>query len=374
MHLADVTMFYAPASGGVRTFLEAKARWLASHPEHRYDLLVPGAREEQSGYRTSLPAMTLPFGHDYRFPLRVRPWIRTLQSLKPDLIEAEDPYRLAWASLRAGRSLGVPVVGYYHSDLPRLVATRLGHWATPLLERYVARLYRQFDLVLAPSQIMVDKLHRLGVEGAEVQPLGVDTRNFHPAKRDPDLRKQLGLPESTFLLIFVGRGAREKNTPLLLECMRRLGAGYHLLLVGPGMPLRVPANVTVINEYVPKEKVARYLASADALMHAGDGETFGLVILEAMASGIPVIGVRAGALSELVQPGCGLLAQPGSALSLADNVRALFANGYRGMGRLARRRTERYHSWDHVFGQLIDRYHRVAYAARESRRGRTGHG
>ena len=356
MRIVDVTMFYAPASGGVRTYLEAKPRWLARYPGLDHRLLVPGERRGCSEGLCTLPAPRLPFGHGYRFPLRRGPWLSALERLQPDVIEAEDPYLPAWAALDAGARLGVPVVGYYHSDLPRLAGSRLGPWSNRLLDTYVARLYRRFDRVLAPSEVMAAKLRRLGVERVFVQPLGVDTRLFHPGLRDPAVRAGLGLNDTTRFLIFAGRGSREKHIPLLLEVMERLGEGYHLHLAGSGMPRRLPPNVSRSTGFVQSDQVARLLASSDALLHAGDRETFGLVVLEAMACGIPVVGVRAGAVSELVAPGTGLLAEPGRAESLARAVRGLFADGFREMGRIARRHVVAHYGWDRVLPRLLGHY------------------
>lgn len=359
IHITDLTMFWAPASGGVRTYLEAKTRWLDAQPGIRHSLLVPGPEVCSEHGRYTLPAPPIPFGHGYRFPLRQAAWLDKLLALRPDIIEAGDPYVLPWAALQVGRRLNVPVVGFYHSDLPRLVAARAGHWTDRWLDGYVQRLYRHFDRVLAPSEVMADKLRGLGLERVYVQPLGVDTARFHPNQRDPALRRELGIPDSTRLLIFAGRAAREKNIPLLLRAMVKLGTGYHLHLVGSHMPQRLPSNVSKSSGFVDQTQLPRLLASSDALLHAGDRETFGLVVLEAMASGIPVVGVRAGAVPELVAPGCGLLAQAGSAESIADTVRALFANGYRGMGRIARRHVEQHYAWEQVLPGLLDHYRQL---------------
>ena len=132
------------------------------------------------------------------------------------------------------------------------------------------------------------------------------------------LAAELGLADTTRLLVFAGRGSREKNLPVLLDCMRRLGKHYHLLLVGSHMPTHVPANVTIINHFCPATQVARLLASADALLHAGDQETFGLVILEAMASATPVVAVRAGAFGEIVNEQCGRLCQANDGPAMAQ--------------------------------------------------------
>src|SRR5690606_39444042 len=126
------------------------------------------------------------------FPVRRAPWRNLLRSLRPDLIEVGDPYMTAWAALDAGRRLDVPVIGFYHSDLPLLVGNRFGHWLGANLNGYVARLYGSFDRVLAPSQAMASKLIALGVRNVYVQPLGVDLETFQPSRRDPGLREGIG--------------------------------------------------------------------------------------------------------------------------------------------------------------------------------------
>lgn len=362
MHLADITMFYAPASGGVRTYLGAKRDWLLRQPGVRHSLLVPGARSAETQGIYTLPAPSIPFSHGYRFPLRERAWLRLLQQLRPDVIEAGDPYRLGWAALEAGARLDVPVVGFYHSDLPRLVGARAGRWTDPLLDAYVQRLYRRFDRVLAPSRVMAEKLERLGVQRVQVQPLGVDIDHFHPRRRDLQVRGRIGIPGGARLLIFAGRGSREKHIPVLLQTMRALGPQYHLLLVGSHMPMRTPDNVTVLDRFVDQSELATLMASCDAMLHAGDQETFGLVVLEAMASGLPVVGVRAGAVAELVAPGTGLLAKPHCPESIAQTVRALFADGWPEMGRLARRHVEQHYAWGQVLPALLGHYRELCGA------------
>lgn len=360
MHLADITMFYAPASGGVRTYLSAKRAWLLRQPLVRHSLLVPGAQCAEDHGIYAIPAPPIPFGQGYRFPVREAAWVHALEQLQPDVIEAGDPYRLSWAALEAGARMDVPVVGFYHSDLPRLVGARAGRWTDALLDAYVQRLYRRFDRVLAPSQVMAAKLEALGVERVYVQPLGVDIDQFHPRRRDPNVRARFHIDDNTRLLIFAGRGSREKHIPRLLETMQQLGPAYHLLLVGSHMPTRTPANVTVLDRFVAQSELACLFASADAMLHAGDQETFGLVVLEAMASGLPVIGVRAGAVAELVAPGTGLLAEPGCPDSMAQAVRALFADGWPEMGHLARRYVENNYAWNRVLPSLLEHYRELS--------------
>ena len=359
VHIADITMFYAPASGGVRTYLDAKHRRLDAMSGVRHSLLIPGASASHDNGVYKVPAPALPFGKGYRFPVRLAPWCNTLRSLQPDLIEVGDPYLTAWAALDARRQLDVPVIGFYHSDLPLLVSNRMGNWFTPNVEAYVSRLYGNFDRVLAPSQVMADKLRRLGVGNVHVQRLGVDLATFNPERRDPQLRAQLGIPDTTRLLVFGGRGSREKNLPVLLDCMKHLGPHYHLLLVGSNMPASVPDNVSVINHFCSGSEVARLFASADILVHAGDQETFGLVILEAMASATPVVAVAAGAFTEIVNEQCGRLCKPNDGQAMAAAVRETYEAGVRKLGAQARRHVEQHYSWDSVVNGLLGHYQAV---------------
>ena len=119
---------------------------------------------------------------------------------------------------------------------------RFGAPVARRLKRYVADLYGRFDSVLVPCRSMGDRLEDWGVQGVRVQPLGVDLDTFHPRRRHEELRRTLGLPDTTRLLVFAGRNSREKNVNDLLATAQRLGRGYHLLLMGPGMPTQVPGQ------------------------------------------------------------------------------------------------------------------------------------
>ena len=357
MHLCDLTMFYAPHSGGVRRYLDAKHDWLARHALVRHTLLTPGPyRGLLAPHQHTLRTPPLPFSDGYRFPLRTRPWVNYLLELSPDLIEAGDPYRLGWAVLQAGQELGIPTIGFYHSDLSRMIAARFGKWTGTTSRRYLRHLYNRYDRVLAPSQVMCDQLLDSGVTRVQVQPLGVDAERFHPRQRSERLRRELGLARTTRLLIFAGRYAREKNIDRLIETFRLLGPDYHLLLVGPEMPCPSAVNISSFSRFVNVAELARLLAGSDALVHAGDMETFGLIVLEAMASGIPVVGVNAGAVVELVTPETGVLAQSSTARDLADAIVALFEQDVARMGIAARQAVEARWTWHRILARLFTTY------------------
>ena len=125
------------------------------------------------------------------------------------------------------------------------------------------------------------------------------------------------------------------------------------------MPASVPDNVTVVDGFRPAPHVARLMASADALLHGGDQETFGLVILEAMACGIPVVAVAAGAFTEIVHEHCGLLCPPNNPKAMADKVRELFSADSRHLGAQARRYVAQHYAWDAVVDSLLGHYRAV---------------
>src|SRR5579872_67376 len=326
LHVVDTTLFYSPTSGGVKRYLNAKHAWLTAHTSWEHTIVVPGPDlcVERGGLCT-LPGYPVPGTFNYRLPLNVRRWTRLLAELEPSVIEAGDAFHPGWCAWRVAQRRGIPIAGFYHSNLPQIMGRRfLGGVTEPALRRYLRSLYSRFDVVFAPSRVMCDYLGELGVHHAVHQPLGVDAEVFHPRRRSLALRERLGLSAATRLLIFAGRFAEEKNLPLLLQAFARLGAPYHLLLVGGKRTARPSANVTLLPYRRDSLELARWIASSDALVHAGTRETFGLVTLEAMACGRPVVVARAGAFPELVDETVGMLAEPESVDSMAGAIAALY--------------------------------------------------
>ena len=362
MHIADVTLFFAPHSGGVKRYLLAKHRHHAGRAGVRHSLVVPGARKRETEPGIfELPGLRVPFGGGYRVPLRPAGWRKFLAELAPDVIEVGDPYHLAWSALAAAADCGAATVAYAHSDLPRMLASRFGSLVGRAADVYLRKLYSRFDFVQAPSRLIAQRLRESGIERVVVQPLGVDSEVFHPSRREDLLRAQLGLPADTRLLIFAGRMAREKQIPLLLDTFSTLGKPYHLLLVGGEQCKRLAANVTLLPYEQETTRLARLLASADALVHAGAQETFGMIVIEAMACGLPVIGVRAGAVPELIDERVGALADAGDARSLAPAIDQLYTSNLRQMGQVARARVEKRYAWSSTFALQLDRYARLTH-------------
>ena len=367
MHLVDTTLFYSPTSGGVKRYLDAKHAWLSAHTSWEHTIVVPGPEDRVNrGGVSTLKGPVVPGSFNYRLPLNPARWTDLLLALEPSIIEAGDAFHPAWCAAHVARQRGIPVVAFYHSNLPQIIGRRAGGFSERMVGRYVRWLYERVDAVFAPSRLMCAYLNHLGVGHTILQPLGVDTDVFRPDRRTHDLRARLGLSPDSRVLIYAGRFAGEKNLPVLLHAFARLGSPYHLLMIGGDHEARPSANVTLLPYCKDSRELATWFASADGLVHAGTKETFGLVILESMACGRPVVAVNAGAIPEFVDDSIGILAQPNNAASMADAIAALYDRDLEQMGAAARARVLQQYTWDKAFrGQTM------AYASLVGSRRRT---
>lgn len=356
MHVLDITMYYAAEGGGISNYLNAKSSWLARNTHVRHTILSSSVKAcSLSPSVIALPGIGIPGINGYRLPRSLRVPARIVQRCRPDLLEVGDAGPCALAALHVRRRLHVPLIGFYHSDLHALVGDRFGPGAAAIAGRYLRHLYNQFDLVLAPSRLMVHRLEQLGVADAVHQPLGVDTGIFSPARRDAGLRERLGLPAGTRLLVYAGRFTPQKKLGVLIEAVRRLGRPYHLLLIGGGSALPASPNSTILPFERDPGRLARLLASCDLLTHPADGETFGLIALEAMACGLPVLGTGGG-VAELIDPGTGLVVRPDCANSLSDGIAALFGSDMARLSANARHKACAHFDWNRIMPQLMERY------------------
>lgn len=353
--LVDTTMLYAPRSGGVKRYILSKKAWIeANRPGVSHSLIVPGARHKaRADGIVQLRATKLPFGDGYRWPSSVKRWSAWVAAMKPSIIEAGDPYTPGQGALEAGQRVGCPVVGFCHSDPAGLAALHFGEWAKKPVEKRWAKLFSQFDRVVSPSRFIARRLEEAGVNNIVIRPLGVEIDTFRPERRDRQwLVKQLGLGNDARLLCFAGRPAKEKNVDVLIEAVQKLGAPYHLVLVGAGAGMPEEDRVISMPYESDPKAVAKIIASCDAFVHANDKEPFGLIVLEAMACGRPVVGVNAGGVAETVDESVGQLAASADADDYAQAVEALFARDIEAIGRAAREKAVSQFAWNRVFEDL----------------------
>ena len=300
--------------------------------------------------------------------LRVPPAIELIEHCEREnygriLISTPGPVGLA--ALAAGKLLGVPTTGIYHTDFPRYVAALGGNARLEDLARsYVRWFYRQMDEVLVSSAAYAEELVRMGVERSRLRdlPRGVDLDLFSPERRQPDFFARWSLPPGPVLL-YAGRLSREKNLGALFEAfaaLRERGVRAGLALVGDGperraLEMRWSAPDVAFTGYLAGEELAAAYASADLFVFPSRTDTFGNVVLEAMASRLPPIVSREGGPAEQVRHGeTGLVVDLDRPGALADALQALFAHPElrRRMGAAARSHAVTC-SWDRLLNTLF---------------------
>lgn len=382
MKICALTQSYADTGGGVRTILQEQRAWCQARGiEHV--LIVPGPQDStaRDGVLTTHTVRSpfVPGSSVYRLLLRSGHVLRLLERELPDVIEVHCTYNLPWTALHHRRRRGGLVAAFFNTDLSigyvetpvrnsvgRLSPTLgrgVGRAARAAAERYLRALYRRCDAVIAISPAMQQRLDDIGVPGSHCVPLGVDTDTFHPTRRDDALRTGLGLGPGDTLLVYAGRLDGEKRPDIVMaafELVRAAGRDdIHLVLVGEG-PMRDvlegraarAGNARVLHYMQDRAELARLLASADVYVTAMAHETFGLSVVEAQSSGLPVVGVRAGALVDRVHAGEGVLVAPGDAAAMARVILETPRDAWSTMGQAARTRVESEFSWSRTFDTL----------------------
>ncbi len=379
LSVLDITEWFGDTSGGIRTYLLQKAQYVAARPSLRHVIAVPGARDainEQNGVRLyRLQGPPIPRQKPYRFMLATRSINKIVRHEKPDIIEVGSPFIVPWVVRRAVRSMDVPLVCFYHTNVPRLLAPGL-HRNNPARRlmyraswRYMRRLDQLFPLTIVTSSYAAQDLAREGITRIARVPLGVDLERFHPERQRSRAftRRRFGLPEG-LLAGFVGRFAREKELDVVLDAWREVErrTGARLVLVGGG-PLeaalrahRYAARVTFVPFQPSRAALADVLASLDLYIAPGRIETFGLSSLEALSSGVPVLSADSGGVREQVErSGAGATFVAGDAESLCESACGLFGEDLVALGRQGRAYAVAEHAWDRVFDQLFDVYRAV---------------
>lgn len=382
MKVCDLTQSYSSVGGGIRTYLHAKRRFIEDRTTDEHVLIVPGPEDRvvrdgrmTTHYVASPPVPTSPH---YRLLLRSRRVREILRAERPDVIETLDAYNLPWAALRYRdrTAPGTAVIAGYRTDFPKayvepIVRSVTGRWVAARARRvayqYAGALYRRMDAVYSLTARTASQLHDLDVEPVDVLPLGVDTEWFSPVHRSERVRRSFGAEPDDPVLIYVGRLDGEKRPQTVIDAYRLLPEHLraHLVLVGEG-PLReafeglgeADDRLHVLGFVRDRQRLAGLLASADVYVSAMPHETFGISIIEAQACGLPVVGVRAGAMVDRVPETVGRLGPVDDAEAMAQNVLGVLEDRA-AMAVRARELVESTFSWDRTFETLYALYDRV---------------
>ena len=384
----DLTQSWSSVGGGVGTYLRHKRQHILQTMPHRHLLIVPGAHDEvvedDKAITVTIASPKVPGSPKYRLMLRNGAVREALARFKPDIIECQDAYNLPWAAIaHVKKHPGTALVAAYMTDFPtvyverpfrKVVGNTLAGAASRLCYWYCGKLYSHFDGMFALSANGgLTKLQSLGIDRIEVVPLGVELGDFSPQRRDPRLRRQLGIGDHEPLLIYAGRIDGEKRAQLLVDALallpRELGA--HLVLIGDG-PLRDSIRergdprIHAPGYVRDRSELARWLASADIYVSGMADETFGISIVEAQASGLPVVGVAAGAMVDRVTPEIGRLGPVDDAPTMARNILHVWNSDRSAMGAIAQQHARQY-SWDRSMSDLFTSLYPKAFRRAWSR-------
>jgi alpha-1,6-mannosyltransferase len=320
--IVDISEFYSPTGGGVRNYVDQKFKAAARH-NHSLTVIAPGTRNSvetrEGGKLVWVETPQLPFDRNYRMFWRARDVWRILDDEAPDVVEGSSPWRGGWIAARwqgaAAKMLFMhadPVAVYPQTLLSGLMSASAIDKLFGWYWSYLRRLNACFDGCVVSGTWLASRFAGHGLHNLHVVPFGVETAWFGPGLRDNALRsvmlEKCGLGPDAALLVNIGRHHPEKRVGTAIDAVTKAQKSrpVGLFVIGDGLiHARVRAkaartsHVHVAGWVKDRAKLARMIASADALLHCSSAETFGFVVAEALCCGTPVIVPNAGGAGDL---------------------------------------------------------------------------
>lgn len=360
MRIAIVTETFLPKIDGIVTMVTKTVETLQAHGDEVVIFAPSGGPDALFGAKVvSLPSIPFPFYPELKVAAPRRSMRQHLEAFRPDVFHLFEPSLLGIGGIYYGKVMHVPIVISYHTNLPAyLHYYRLGFFEGPTWKLMRAR-HQRADLNLCTSTPMMDELRDHGIDRLALWERAVDAQRFHPSKCSAEMRNRLsgGEPQKP-LLLYVGRLSAEKDIGSLREVLRAMPEA-RLAIVGDG-PVRhelerhYKETPTYFAGYMNGDPLAQAYASADVFVMPSQTETLGLVLMEAMASGCPVVACRAGGIPDAVEDGVtGFLFEPSDKQGLIATVqRALAKTPERENLRMRARADVEQHSWEGSTRQL----------------------
>jgi glycosyltransferase involved in cell wall biosynthesis len=367
MKIALFTETFLPKIDGIVTRLKHTVEHLVRQG-HQVLVFCPegGLKEYQGAKIHGVSGIPLPLYPELKLALP-RPTLgQALEKFRPDLIHVVNPAVLGLGGIYYAKTLGIPLVASYHTHLPQY----LQHYGLGSLEGLLWELlklaHNQAELNLCTSTAMVTELIERGIERVDLWQRGVDTELFQPHLVSQTMRQRLsrGQPEQP-LLLYVGRVSAEKQVDQIKPVLEAIPEA-RLAIVGDGphreaLESHFQGTPTHFVGYLQGLELAAAFASADAFIFPSRTETLGLVLLEAMAAGCPVVAAASGGIVDIVTDGVnGYLFDPQDPQGcISATQRLLAAREERELLRAqARQEAERW-SWSAATEQLVNYYQQV---------------
>ncbi len=310
-----------------------------------------------------VPGVPLPLYPELRVGPPTWKTYQCVKRFKPDVAHYIHPVLIGVPGMMMARRMQIPTVASFHLDLARLVHHFKLGFLEPVTDALTRTVFNAADYSLAPSNLILQDMQKVGVKRVGLWKRGVDAEKFNPRYRSAEMRDHLsdGHPEDT-LLLYVGRLSTEKQIDRLKYVLEAV-PGTRLALVGHGpareeLEKHFEGTPTKFVGYLKGEPLSQAYASADMFVFPSSMETFGLVVVEAMAAGLPVVSSRVGGVRDVVHEGVtGYTFDVGDVPALIDGVRQIAVSRERitSMGIAARRFAET-QSWDAMMDEVVDLY------------------
>lgn len=368
MHIAFFTETFLPKVDGIVTRLTRTIEHLVAAGDEVLVFCPEGAPDNYCGAQVmGIPAVPLPLYPELKLALPRPVVAETIDSFQADVIHVVNPAILGLGGIWLAKTQAIPLVASYHTHLPKYLEHYGLGMLEPLLWELLKAAHNQAGLNLCTSTAMVQELSERGIHNVDLWQRGVDTDAFHPELASAQRRQRLFGPhqDGDPLLLYVGRLSAEKQIESILPVLNAL-PGSRLALVGDGphrqqLEKTFAGTATRFVGYLRGEELAGAYASADAFLFPSSTETLGLVLLEAMAAGCPVVAARRGGIPDIVTDGeNGCLYDPDQTDGLLVATRRLLEQGERHqrMRLAARREAERW-GWRAATAQLRRYYKQV---------------
>ncbi|MFM7362514.1 MAG: glycosyltransferase family 4 protein [Cyanobium sp.] len=368
MKIAFFTETFLPKVDGIVTRLTKTIQHLVAAGDEVLVFCPEGAPDSWMGARVvGVPAMPLPLYPELKLALPRPAVSEALERFGPDLVHVVNPAVLGLGGIWLAKTRNLPLVASYHTHLPKYLEHYGMGMLEPLLWELLKAAHNQARLNLCTSTAMVGELSEKGIQHTALWQRGVDTELFRPELACAQMRSRLhGIHDDTGnLLLYIGRLSAEKQIERIrpvLEAMPQT----RLALVGDGphrqqLERLFEGTPTTFVGYLAGEELAAAYASGDAFLFPSSTETLGLVLLEAMAAGCPVVGAARGGIPDIVSDGInGCLYDPDDAASLISATARLLGDApeRRQLRQAARQEAERW-GWAGATEQLRGYYREV---------------
>ena len=372
MKIAFFTETFLPKVDGIVTRLTKTVKHLIEAGDEVVVFCPEGCPSSYMGAKiVGVPAMPLPLYPELKLGLPGPAVSDALESLEPDLVHVVNPAVLGLGGIWLAKTNNIPLIASYHTHLPKYLEHYGMGMLEPLLWELLKAAHNQAVLNLCTSTAMVKELSDKGIQHTSLWQRGVDTDVFRPELRNDEMRKRLlgNFSDEGALLIYVGRLSAEKQIERIKPVLNAMPEA-RLALVGDG-PYRQQLEKIFENTatnfvgYLSGEELASAYASGDAFLFPSSTETLGLVLLEAMAAGCPVIGANRGGIPDIISDGInGCLFDPDGknkgSESLINATQRLLKNDleHQSMRKAAREEAEKW-GWASATDQLRNYYQDV---------------